>query len=102
MSEPALKVDPAVLDSVGAQFREAGDGLAGLPADAPLSDAAASVARLATGQACTQAQAAVAAQLAALASDARTYGQNLNAAAGRYLAGDRSSATAIVASIPAK
>jgi hypothetical protein len=99
---PVLRVDPELLERTGARFDEAGDALAGLRADAPLSDAAAGVARLATGRACAQTQGDVAATLAALASDALAYGQNLNSAAGRYQAGDQSSAAAIRAAIFAK
>jgi Excreted virulence factor EspC, type VII ESX diderm len=95
VSAPVLKVDAAVLGSVGAQFDQAGTALAALHADTPLSDAAAGVAQLATGHACTQAQATIATQMTALAEGARTYGANLKTAAAQYQSGDQSSASAL-------
>ena len=90
-----MKVNPSVLQRVGTAFGQAGDGMAGLQADAPLGDAASSVAQLQTANACRKAQSDLAAQTAALADDAREYGENLHTAAGWYNTRDQASAEAI-------
>jgi hypothetical protein len=90
-----LKVNTDVVRDVGTAFGKAGDGLAGVRADAPLGDAAGAVAQLQTGEACRKAQADVAAEMTALAERARKYGANLATAAQRYQARDRASGDAI-------
>jgi Excreted virulence factor EspC, type VII ESX diderm len=90
-----LKVNPDVLRKVGAAFGQAGDGLAGVHADAPLADAAGAVPQLQTAEACAKAQADVAAEMTALAAGARKYGENLNSAAHQYQTRDEASAAAI-------
>jgi hypothetical protein len=93
--DETLKVDPSVLQSVGTAFGQAGAVIADLQADAPLGDAAGAVPQLRTGNACRKAQSEVAEQLAAVARDVRTYGDNLQTAAYRYLSADATAASAI-------
>jgi hypothetical protein len=90
-----LKVDPDVLRKVGKAFGQAGDGLAGVGADAPLSEAASAVPQLQTAAACAKAQADVAAEMKVLVDGARKYAENLNNAAQQYQARDEASAEAI-------
>ncbi|WP_102144069.1 type VII secretion target [Mycobacterium hubeiense] len=99
MSEQ-LKVDPSVLQTVGASFGEAGAGIAGIGADAPLGDAAGAVPQLATASACQLAASAVASETTAIADGARTYGGNLNSAAGQYQGKDETAADAIKHTVP--
>ncbi|BBY18529.1 type VII secretion target [Mycolicibacterium litorale] len=95
MSGDVLQVNPAVLDSAGTAFQQAGAGVADLQADAPLADAAGAVPALQTAAACRQAQADISAMTAAVAGAARDYGRNLHEAATRYEAGDRAGRDAI-------
>ena len=95
MSGGTLKVNPSVLQRAGTSFGQAGDGLDGMQADAPLGDAASSLAQLETANACRKAQFDVAAETTALADGARKYGENLHTAAGRYNTRDQASAEAI-------
>ena len=95
-----LKVNPDVLRSVGAAFGQAGDGLAGVNADAPLGDAARAAPQLQTAAACGKAQADVAAEMKALIDGARKYSENLNNAAHLYQTRDDASAAAIRRILP--
>lgn len=95
MSGDVLKVNPDVLRSVGAAFGQAGDGLAAVQADVPLSDAAAAVPQLQTAAACGKAASDVAAAMTAIADGARKYGENVNSAAHQYQTRDEASAEAI-------
>jgi Excreted virulence factor EspC, type VII ESX diderm len=90
-----LKVNPDVLRNVGAAFGQAGDGLAGVQADAPLGDAAGAVPQLQTAAACAKAQTEVAAEMTVLVDGARKYSENLNNAAHQYQTRDEASAAAI-------
>jgi hypothetical protein len=92
---PPLKVDPAELKNAAELVAGAADGLSGLRADAPLADAAATVSRLRTAEACRKAHADVAAQTAAVADGARQFGENLGAAARWYEMRDEAAAEAI-------
>lgn len=95
-----LRVDPAVLQTAGTSFGQAGDGISGLGADAPLGEAAGAVPQLATAAACQQAASVVASETTALANGARTYGGNLGAAARQYQGRDEASAGAIEQTVP--
>lgn len=95
MSGETLVVDPGVLTSAGTAFGQAGSGLAGLGADGPLGEAAAAVPRLATAAACQHAQSVIAADTAAAAEAAKTFGSNLNTAASRYETQDQAAASSI-------
>lgn len=79
-----LRVETDELRTVGTAFTASGDRLAAANADAPLGEAAAAVPALQTGSACLDAQSAVAAEVSALASSARSYGTKLHDAAARY------------------
>lgn len=92
-----LKVNPDELRRVGATFTAAGDRLAAVQADAPLGDAASSVSGLQTASACDAAKSAVAEQMSAIVSGARTYGSNVTAAVGKYEATDQASGGKIAA-----
>jgi uncharacterized protein YukE len=94
-SSETLTVDPAALTSTATAFNQAGAGLAGLGAAAPLGDAAAAVPQLATAGACLDAQSAVAADTTAVAETATTYGSNLNSAASQYETQDQAAAASI-------
>ena len=95
VSGNTLVVDPAVLTSTATAFSQAGAGLAGLGADAPLSEAAAAVPGLATAGACQKAQSTVAADTSAVAEAAGTYGSNLGIAANQYETQDHAAADSI-------
>lgn len=90
-----LKVDPDVLRKVGTAFGKAGDGLAGVDAGTPLSEAASAVPQLQTAAACVKAQTDIAAEMKVVADDARKYAENLNNAAQQYQTRDEASAAAI-------
>ena len=90
MSQP-LKVNTDEVRGVGAAFTAAADKLAAVQADAPLGAAAAAIPQLQTAGACNAAKAAVAKEMSAIATGARTYGSNLNGAATRYESTDQSS-----------
>lgn len=90
-----LKVNPDVLRNVGVAFGQAGDGLAGVQADAPLGDAANAVPQLQTAAACSKAQADVAAEMTVLVDGARKYSENLTNAAHLYQTRDEASAAEI-------
>ncbi|MBS9532790.1 ESX-1 secretion-associated protein [Mycobacterium sp. M1] len=90
-----LIVDPAVLDSVAADFSGIGDDLDGLDAGAPLGDAAAGVPQLTTAAACRNAQSTVETDTAALADAARDYAESLHKAATDYRLRDSASAETI-------
>jgi hypothetical protein len=95
MSGGTLEVDPAVIDSAGTAFGQAGDALGNLHADAPLGDAAAAVPALQTAAACRTAQSEVAAESSAVADGARQFSENLGSAARWYEKRDRAAADAI-------
>ncbi|WP_197375856.1 type VII secretion target [Mycolicibacterium baixiangningiae] len=95
MSGDVLQVNPPVLTGAGAAFGQAGTGVAGLQADAPLADAASAVAALQTAVVCRQAQTDIGALTATVAGAAREFGQNLRTAATRYESGDRAGRDAI-------
>jgi hypothetical protein len=86
-----LQVDTDQLRSVGSTFASAGDGLAGLRADAPLGDAAVAVPQLQTAGACREAQSTVAAEMTTIADAARAYGADLKSAAEQYDSTDQTS-----------
>ena len=90
-----LVVDPALLTTSGTVFRQAGTQLGALGADAPLTGAASAVPQLQTGAACHAAGTAVAADTAALAESVQSYGDNLSAAATRYIDQDAAAAQAL-------
>jgi uncharacterized protein YukE len=90
-----LKVNPPVLQNVGTSFGQAAEELSGLQADAPLGDAAGSVAKLRTADACRKAQSDVAAATTAVAEETRKFDENLNTAARWYEHHDRAAAEAI-------
>lgn len=92
---PPLRVDPAELQNAAELVGRAADELSDLHADAPLADAATAVSRLQTAEACRKAQADVAAQTAAVADEARQFGENLGAAARWYELRDVAAADAI-------
>ncbi|MBB2988946.1 hypothetical protein FHR72_000403 [Mycolicibacterium iranicum] len=87
----ALQVDTGELRRAGSSFTSAGDSLAAMQADAPLSDAAAAVPQLQTAAACNAAKATVAQEMSSLASAAREYGGNLISSAEEYDATDQAS-----------
>lgn len=95
MTGPVLKVDPAVLQKVSTAFGQAGDQLADLRAEEPLSNAATAVPQLETAAACLNAHAKIAAEMTTLADSARRYAGNLGIAARQYQAGDQSAASKI-------
>lgn len=90
MTQP-LHVDTAELRRAGSNFTGAGDDLAALHAQAPLTDAAAAVPQLQTAAACRAAASTVSAEMVAIADAARAYGSNLTSAAARYEATDEAS-----------
>jgi uncharacterized protein YukE len=91
----ALKVEPSVLRSTGAQFERVGDTLSDLRAGEPLSAAAAGVSQLATGPACLKAAENIATQMKSLADGAHSYGNSLETAAQQYESTDQASAGAL-------
>lgn len=95
MTGEPLKVDPVVLHSAGTSFGQAADQLAGLRADAPLTDAAAAVPSLQTAAACLKVQSDVAAETMAVADGARQFSENLETAARWYDKRDQAAADAI-------
>jgi hypothetical protein len=94
-SSVTLIVEPAALTGAANAFNQAGAGLAGLSAAAPLGEAAAAVPQLATAGACMEAQSAVAADTTAVAEAAKSYGSNLNSAASQYETQDQAAAASI-------
>ena len=95
MSDGALEVDPAVLQSAATSFDQAADGLGSLHAEAPLGDAAAAVPSLQTAAACLEARSDVAGETIALADGVRQFSENLGAAARWYENRDQAGAEAI-------
>lgn len=95
MSGDVLQVNPQVLTAAGTVFGQAGAGVAGLGADAPLGEAARAVPALQTAAACLQAQSDVGALTAAVAGAAREFGANLHTAAARYESADAAGRAAI-------
>jgi hypothetical protein len=88
VSGDVLQVNPPVLTGAGTAFGQAGAGVAGLQADAPLREAANAVPALQTAAACLQAQSDIGALTAAVAGAAREFGANLHTAATRYESAD--------------
>jgi hypothetical protein len=84
-----------VLHSAATSFGHAADGLGGLHADAPLSEAAAAVPSLRTGAACSKAEADIVAETAAVSDGARQFSENLANAASWYDRRDQTAAEAI-------
>lgn len=95
MSGGSLSVDPAVLHSAATSFDHAADGLGGLQADAPLSQAAAAVPSLQTAAASRKAQSEIVAETAAVADGAHQFSENLETAARWYDRRDQAAAEAI-------
>lgn len=86
-----LQVDTSEVRRAGHSFRNAGEKMAGLQADAPLGDAAAAVPELQTAEACRAASTTVATEMSSIAATARDYGSNLVTTADQYDATDQAS-----------
>ncbi|MEH3139492.1 MAG: type VII secretion target [Mycobacterium kyogaense] len=91
----SLQVNPGELRSAGSAFTGVADKLAALDPGTPLADAAAAVPGLKTAGACLTAKESVAQQVIAIASAARTFGENLTSAAGKYEGTDQASGNKI-------
>jgi hypothetical protein len=95
VTEPVLRVDPQVLQTVGSAFGQAGDALAGLGPDTSLSSAAAGVPALATAAACRDAQVQVSTAMTAVTLSAHQFGESLVSAAAQYSSQDQAAAGAV-------